>query len=364
MTQSSPPPLHQPPSTPKIEQWITLTVLALLVIGCYLVLQPFLSAVLWAIVLCCATWPAFIGLKRLTNGRTILAASLMTLAIALVLLAPFAVVGLTLAESADELLSLMKRLLEAGPPDLPDWITTLPLIGERVQNYWAGLASDSATLLAELQKLLQPLKPMALASGALLAQGILQLTLSILIAFFVYRDGETASTRLQTTVERIAGANARHLVLVAAATTRGVVYGILGTALIQGVLAGLGFWLAGVPAAPLLGLITFFLSPLPIGPPLVWFPAAIWLFNHDATAWGVFMLIWGVAVVSSVDNIIKPLIISRGSNLPFILVLLGILGGIVAFGFIGVFLGPTLLAVGYAVLQEWSAEQSESSQAD
>ena len=138
---------------------------------------------------------------------------------------------------------------------------------------------------------------------------------------------------------------------------RGVVLGILGTALVQGVLAGIGFWIAGIQAAPLLGFVTFLLSPVPIGPPLVWVPAGLWLINSGETGWGVFVLLWGVLVVSTIDNVIKPLIISRGSDLPFVMVLLGVLGGVVAFGFIGVFLGPVLLAVGYALLQEWAAHR-------
>jgi predicted PurR-regulated permease PerM len=200
----------------------------------------------------------------------------------------------------------------------------------------------------------------ALAGGAALGLGIVQLTLSVLIAFFLYRDGDALAARLRGAVGRIAGERGQHLVGVAGSTMRGVVYGILGTAIAQGVVAGIGFWIAGVPAAPLLGLATFVLSPVPIGPPLVWFPAALWLFSHGSTGWGIFMLIWGVAVVSSVDNVIKPMIISRGSNLPFILVLLGVLGGVVAFGFIGVFLGPTLLAIGFALLQDWSAARSQT----
>ena len=128
---------------------------------------------------------------------------------------------------------------------------------------------------------------------------------------------------------------------VAGATTRAVVYGILGTALAQGVLMAIGLYIAGIKAAPLLGLVTFFLSPVPIGPPLVWIPAGLWLiFAQGETAWGIFLLVWGALVVSSVDNVLKPMIISRGSDLPFILVMLGVFGGVVAFGFIGVFLGP------------------------
>jgi predicted PurR-regulated permease PerM len=159
---------------------------------------------------------------------------------------------------------------------------------------------------------------------------------------------------LRRATERIAGERGFSLAVVAAATVRGVVLGILGTALVQGVLAALGFWVAGIKAAPLLGLLTFLLSPVPIGPPLVWVPAGLWLINNGETGWGLFVLAWGALVVSTIDNVIKPLIISRGSDLPFMLVLLGVLGGAVAFGFIGVFLGPVFLAVGYALLRVWA----------
>jgi predicted PurR-regulated permease PerM len=182
----------------------------------------------------------------------------------------------------------------------------------------------------------------------------LQLTLSVLIAFFFFREGDAMTRRLRAAIERIAPNRGARLLEVAAGTTRGVVYGILGTALAQGVLMAIGLMIAGIGAAPLLGLVTFFLSPVPIGPPLVWIPAAAWLFSHGETGLGTFMLLWGTLVVSMVDNFLKPIIISRGSNLPFVLVMLGILGGVVAFGFIGVFLGPVLLALGLALLKEWA----------
>jgi predicted PurR-regulated permease PerM len=356
---------HPPRSvhTARIEQWLVLVVLSIIVIGCYLVLQPFLSALLWALILCCTTWPAFTRLRRVLRERATPAALVMTLVIALVLLAPFVVVGVTLAENANQLLELGKKLLAEGPPDAPAWLLQIPLVGESIHEYWSGIAHNSAAALAELAQYVQPLRGYALAGGAAMAQGLIQLTLSVLIAFFLYRDGEALAERLNGAMGRIAGERGQHLVGVAGGTMRGVVYGILGTAIAQGVLAALGFWIAGVPAAPLLGLATFLLSPVPIGPPLVWAPAAFWLFSHGSTGWGVFMVIWGVAVVSSVDNVIKPLLISRGSNLPFILVLLGVLGGVVAFGFIGVFLGPTLLAIGYALLQDWSAVRSRASAA-
>ena len=342
-----------------IERWITLAVLAVIVVGCYFVIQPFLSALVWAFILCCATWPVFMRLRAVVGGRAAVASMLMTLAIAAVLLAPFVIVGFSLADNARELIDAGRRFIAEGPPDPPAWVGGLPLIGPRVEAYWAGFAHDSARVLAELKNYIDPIRAFALASGEALLHGILLLALSVFIAFFVYRDGEAMTRRLLRTVERMFGARGRHLANVAAATTRGVVYGILGTALLQGILAAMGLWLAGVPAAPLLGLATFFLSPVPIGPPLVWIPAAIWLFYHGSTGWAIFLVVWGIAVVSSVDNVIKPLIISRGSNLPFILVMLGVFGGVVAFGFIGVFLGPTLLAIGFALLSDWSKEPDQ-----
>ena len=161
--------------------------------------------------------------------------------------------------------------------------------------------------------------------------------------------------RLRGAVGRIAPERGLHMLQVALDTTRAVVYGILGTALAQGVLMAIGLWIAGFKAAPLLGLVTFFLSPVPIGPPLVWIPTELWLIMRRATRRGASSCSCGaLLVVSSVDNVIKPMIISHGSDLPFILVLLGVFGGVVAFGFIGVFLGPVLLALGFALVKEWA----------
>jgi predicted PurR-regulated permease PerM len=178
--------------------------------------------------------------------------------------------------------------------------------------------------------------------------------LSIFIAFFLFRDGAALGERLTTAIDRIAGEKGVRLLTVAAKTVRGVVYGILGTALVQGVLAGIGYFIAGVPGAALLALLTFFFSVIPaVGTGLVWIPVAIWLFHQGSTGWGIFMIIWGL-IVGNVDNVVKPWLISQGSDMPFVLIFFGVIGGALAFGFIGVFLGPTLLAVGYRIVDEWT----------
>jgi predicted PurR-regulated permease PerM len=192
-----------------------------------------------------------------------------------------------------------------------------------------------------------------LKGGLVLGGGLIQLALSIFITFFLFRDGVAAGGHLTIAVERIAGEQGKHLLTVAGKTVRGVVYGILGTALLQAVMMGIGLLIAGVPGAALLALLTFFASIVPIvGTGLVWVPAALWLFHQGLTGWGIFVLIWGVGV-ANIDNFVKPWLISQGSNLPFILIFLGVVGGALTFGFIGVFLGPTLLAVGYRLLAEW-----------
>ena len=244
----------------------------------------------------------------------------------------------------------------AGRPTRPSWLAQLPIVGERAAAYWGSLAHDSAGVFEELKRFAEPLRNFAIRSGAIIGEGLLQLTLSVFIAFFFFRDGDAIVARLRGAVTRISPTRGQHMLGVASATTRAVVYGILGTALAQGVLMAIGLFIVGNKAAPLLGLLTFFLSPVPIGPPLVWIPVGLWMIlSQGETAWGIFLLVWGAVVVSSVDNVLKPMIISKGSDLPFILVMLGVFGGVIAFGFIGVFLGPVLLALGFALVKEWAA---------
>jgi len=246
-----------------------------------------------------------------------------------------------------------RKWFGAGPSEPPGWLSAVPFVGEFAANQWRVFAGDSQRLIAQVQRFIEPTSTWLLSGGLALGRGIAELVVSILIAFFFFRDGGELGPRLRAGVERLAGPRGDHLLELAANTVRSVVYGILGTALVQGVMAGIGFLIAGVPGAVLLGLLTFFMSIVPMGPPLVWIPAVVWLFQHGENGWGIFMLVWGIGV-SSVDNFVKPWLISQGSALPFILIFFGVIGGALAFGFIGVFLGPTLLAVGYRLIRDWA----------
>jgi predicted PurR-regulated permease PerM len=261
---------------------------------------------------------------------------------------------MTLADNVQELTSATRSWIDAGPPAPPEWLAKIPVVGQKAMDYWQSMAADTAKLWTQAQRLIEPASSWLLRGGLALGGGLLQLAFSIFIAFFLFRDGVSAARRLNHVVERIGGERGHHLLNVAGRTVRGVVYGILGTALAQAVAAGIGFLIAGVPGVALLALLTFFSSIVPVvGTALTWLPAAIWLFHQGSTGWAIFMLVWGFGV-ANIDNIVKPWLISQGSDLPFILIFFGVLGGALTFGFIGVFIGPTLLAVGFRLLEEWS----------
>jgi len=339
----------------KLESNLGWGVLILLLLGCLVVLRPFVSALLWAVVLCFASWPIYQRLLRWCGHRRSLAAFLMTLAMVLVVLVPFVLVGATLAENVKELTSATRRWIEQGPPAPPAWLAQMPVVGQQATDYWQGLAHDSARLWAESRRVIELVSSWVLKAGLGLGRGLLQLALSIFIAFFLFRHGDSIAKNLTATVNRIGGERGKHLLAVAGNTIRGVVYGILGTALVQAVVAGIGFVIAGVPGAAFLALLTFFFSIVPVvGTGLVWIPAAFWLFHQGATGWGIFMVVWGLGV-GSLDNFVKPWLISQGSDMPFLLIFFGVIGGALAFGFIGVFLGPTLLAVGFRLVEEWGS---------
>ncbi len=339
----------------KLEQNLGWVLLIVLLAGCLVVVRPFVSASLWAVVLCSASWPLYNRVVRLVGGRRSLAALIMALGMVLILLLPLVIVGATLADNVNALTTATKKVIADGPPAAPEWLGKVPVVGAKAVQSWQNLASDTGKLMEKVKELIPIVSGWLLKGGLVLGHGLLQLTLSLLIAFFLFRDGDALSGRLVTAVKRISGDRGVNLLTLAGKTVRGVVYGILGTALVQAVIAGIGFFIAGVPGAALLAVLTFFFSIVPVvGTGLVWIPAAIWLFHRGPMGWGIFMVIWGL-MVGNVDNIVKPWLISHGSDMPFILIFIGVIGGALAFGFIGVFLGPTLLAVGYRLVEEWNA---------
>jgi predicted PurR-regulated permease PerM len=343
----------------KIEQIAGLLLIAAILVGCVIVLKPFIVAILWAAILCFATWPLYEILLKWLKGRRTLASLIMTILIVVIIFLPFFMVGMTFTESVQSAMQWLESHKQDALFTPPIWIQKIPLVGPKIFSYLTKLVSDADPAI-------QSIKPWILKAGVWLlqhsldlAQGILQLAMSILIAFFLYRDGKEIDNQVHEAFKRITGDLAQHLIDVAKLTIRGVVYGIIGTALSQSIAAGIGFAIAGVPSPVLLAFFTFFFSFIPSGSVVFWLGAAIWLFATGHIGWGIFMIAYGILVISSIDNVIRTFIISRSTKLPFIIMFIGILGGITAFGLIGVFIGPTLLTVGYSLVKEILSHRSQ-----
>ena len=335
------------PLSGRIEHVLGIGALVLLAIGCTLVLWPFLSAILWAAVICFSTWPIYRQCERALGGYRAAAAAAMTTLVVLVVVAPLVLLVTALADDIENLAEGIARVLEQGPSAPPSWVRDLPIVGESLADYWENLADDAPAFVVELKKLTGPVTDIALAGGAAFGTGLLELAASIFITFFLFLHGRRMISFMRQIGERIAGPRARRLLTVIGMTVKGVVYGMIGTALAQGVLAGIGFWIAGVPQSLLLACLTFALSFVPGGPPFLWGPVAVWLLLQGSVWWGIFVAIWGLLLVSSIDNFLRPYLLNQNSNLPVLLGLFGLIGGVLAFGLIGLFLGPILLAVSY-----------------
>jgi predicted PurR-regulated permease PerM len=241
--------------------------------------------------------------------------------------------------------------VENGLPPPPAWLVDLPIGGKRLDALWRSY--DVNALQAAIEANIRLISDWVLARGADLGQGVLQVALSLLTAFFFYRDAPTVLGVLQGAMSKVTGPRAPRLVATARDTINSVVRGLLGTSLIQAILLGIGLAIAGVPGPVFLGFVGFILSLIPAGLALLWLPAAAWLAMQGETGWAVFMAIWG-AVVGSIDNVTRPYLMGAGTGLPFLLILLGVIGGALSFGLIGLFLGPILLAIATSLVREWS----------
>jgi len=337
-----------------------IALVVLLIVGCVAVLLPFIGAVLFAFVVWVCTWRLYADrLLPMLGGRDTLGASLMTLALVLVLLLPTVFLAGSLANGADKLIELVRPYVNQGlPANSPDWLSGLPFIGTEIDATWHRLAVDREELNGAIRQLIAPARRLALALAGIAANGLLQMALVLFVVFFLYRDGAALSHALLVGSRKLGGDLGENMLEKARGTVVGVMLGIVGTAAAQGTVAMCGFLIAGVPAAVLLGFATFFLSMIPVGPPLIWGGAAAWLYSDGQTGWAIFMVLYGLFVISSIDNFVKPILMARGAGLSILLIALGVLGGVLVFGFIGIFLGPVLLALGEMLFRRWIREET------
>ncbi len=320
------------------------------------VLRPFLAAGVWAAMIVVATWPAFLALEARLGGRRAPAIALMTLAMLLLLVLPLWLAVDTIAGNAGTLTALADHLIANGLPPLPRWIAELPLVGATLAGLWVQLAAGGTDgIIAQITPYAADTGKWVLAQVGGLGGMLVQFLLIVTIAAIMYSGGEPAARLVRRFGRRLAGARGENSVILAGQAIRGVALGVGVTALVQTVLGGLGLALAGVPFAALLSAVMLLLCIAQVGPVLVLLPAAGWLFWMGDTGWAVFLVVWSV-IVGSLDNFLRPMLIRRGADLPLLLIFAGVIGGMLGFGLIGIFVGPVVLAITWTLLQAWIAD--------
>jgi predicted PurR-regulated permease PerM len=327
-----------------------------LLIASFWVLQPFLPAILWATTLVVATWPVMLWVERHAGNRRYAAVLIMTVAILLVLIVPLWLAIGTVVTNIDVIGDLMRTFLSMRIPPPPDWLHDVPLLGKPAAKAWAKLTSSR---VQELGPMLTPYAGqmtqwVASAAGSL-GNIFLQFLLTTVIAAVMYAGGEKTARTMLLFGRRLAGDRGEKAVFLAGQAIRSVALGVVVTALAQSLIGGIGLGLVGLPFAGLLTALMFVLCLIQVGPGIVLVPAVIWLYYSTDIVGGTVLLVFTVIAVT-VDQFIRPILIRRGANLPLLLILGGVLGGLVAFGVLGIFIGPTVLAVAYTLLKAWIAE--------
>lgn len=329
--------------------------LGALALAAWAVVAPFVAALAWAVMIAYASWPLYAALRRALRGRNTLAAGMMTVLCAVVLFAPLVAAAWAAQREAGALYDAVQGFL-AAPPPVPQWIQTVPAVGPWLEALRAEWLSQPEVLTAQAAEWFKARIGDIAGVAGQIGKNLGKMFIALIALFFVYRDWEPLSAQVRHVLAGFLGERAHGYLAAVGSTTRAVVYGLLVTALVQGALAGLGYWVAGASAPILLGLITTLFAMIPFATPVAWGSVGLWLlFQGDMVA-GVGVLLWGALVVSQIDNIVRPLLISANTDIPFLLVLLGVLGGVLAFGLIGLFLGPIVLAVLLAVWREWAGQ--------
>jgi predicted PurR-regulated permease PerM len=320
------------------------------------VLSPFLAATVWATMIVVATWPWLIALERLFGGRRAPAVAVMSVGMLLLLVAPLWWAITTIADRSEQLTSFWNTLMDKGIPAPPDWVEAIPYVGEKIATAWQGFIDGGAS------GLLDHITPYASSTGRwLLSQFgglggmLIQFLLVVVIAAILYASGEAAAAMARAFGKRLAGERGEDAIVLAGQAIRAVALGVGVTALVQTVLGGLGLVIAGVPFAAVLSAAMLMLCIAQAGPSLVLFPAVAWMYWEGDMGWATFLLVWSLVVVS-LDNFLRPMLIKRGADLPLLLIFAGVIGGLLSFGLIGIFVGPVALAVTYTLLRAWMAE--------
>lgn len=333
----------------------TLAVLftAGLIVATFWIARPFLSAFLWATMIVISTWPILLSLQARLWGRRGLATATLTSVLLLILIVPLGFSVVALVENMDRIVGWIQSFHQVVFPPLPEWVTTLPLVGPKISEAWAKSNTEGlAPLTARLQPYAGRFVQWFTAQIGGIGTMILQFLLTIIISAILYTKGELAARGVRRFAHRLGGPCGERVAILAANSVRGVAIGVVLTATIQAALAGIGLVIAAIPGAWLLTAVIFMLCLAQLGPMLAMLPVIIWKYSGGDAVWGT-MLLLVTLVAGTIDNVIRPVLIRKGADLPLLLIFCGVIGGLIALGIIGVFVGPVILAVTYTLLKEW-----------
>ena len=350
--------IAEPAPLPEGQRDLVQTMLAILFVAgliaaSFWIMWPFLPATIWATTLVVATWPIMLRVQRRLWNRRPLAVAVMTLALLLVFVAPFWLAVATIIQNFDRIVGWGNAIVSFKMPPPPAWLDEVPLFGSQLVSLWQRIEASGVW---ELAGKAAPYAGSAASwfVGALGGFGItiVQLLLTLLIAAILYAGGDRAEVIAERFGHRLAGARGRESVRLAGQAIRSVALGVVVTALVQAIMTGIGLAMAGVPLVAVLTALTFMLCIAQLGAGLVLIPAVVWLYWSGHPGWGTFLVVWTI-IVLSLDNIVRPLLMRKGARLPLVLLLAGVIGGLIAFGLVGIFLGPVVLAVAYTLLLTW-----------
>jgi predicted PurR-regulated permease PerM len=341
---------------------LQLLALGILIASSFWILRPFLIALAWAIMIVVATWPVLLQAQAWLGGRRSLAVAAMTIGLLLILVVPLYLGIAALLENAGQIADWSKSLAALDISQPPAWLEALPVIGATLAAHWrqfaaVGLEGIPARLAPFAQKLVVWFVGQVGSVGLL----VLQFLLTVIMAAILYANGETAASGANRLARRLAGTQGEKLALLAAQAVRSVALGVIVTAIVQAAVAGIGLAIVDVPFAPLLTVAIFILAVAQIGAAPVLIPSVIWVYTQSGAVWGTGFLVWAI-FCSTFDNLLRPLLIKRGARLPLLLIFAGVIGGLIAFGVIGLFVGPVVLAVAYTLLVDWVAEGDDGHQ--
>lgn len=342
------------PSPDIVRTMLAVIFIGILITVSFWILRPFFTALVWATTIVVTTWPFMLGVQKRLRGKRALAVTVMTVGLLLVFIVPFALAIVDIVDRSAEIVAWAKSLAtQAMPSSPPAWVEQIPVVGARLAARWHHLATVGQ---AELSERLAPhakeIVGWLVAQAGSIGLMIVQFLLTVIISAVLYANGEKAAGGICLFARRLGGQNGENVVILAARAIRGVALGVVVTAVVQSLLGGIGLVVAGVPAAELLTAVMFILCVAQIGPGPVLIPVIVWLFWTDQTLWGSVMIVWSL-FVGTIDNVIRPFLIKKGADLPLLLIFAGVIGGLIAFGVIGLFIGPVMLAVTYTLLEAW-----------